>query len=213
MRAVLLGPPGVGKGTQGRLLAAHYRVPLVSTGEMLRDAVKKGTPLGRQAQVVMDAGRLVSDDLMIRLVQERTAQADASQGFLLDGFPRTVAQAESLDALMRSRDQELDAVILLTADEAELVRRLAARRECPTCGRAYNLETQPPRDGRTCDADGTALVQREDDREETVRKRLEVYRAQTEPLVEFYRRDGRLREVQAQGVVDDVFGAVTAALR
>jgi adenylate kinase len=213
MRLVLLGPPGAGKGTQGRLLAERLGVPLISTGEMLREAVKRGTPLGIKARSVMEAGQLVSDEIMVGLVEERTRQADAVDGFLLDGFPRTVAQAGALDVMLAARGQGLDSVVLLEADEGELVRRLSARRECPRCQRAYNLVTGRPRDGRSCDDDGTELVQREDDREETIRRRLEVYRARTEPLVDFYRRGGRLRPVAADGPVAGVFDAIAAALR
>ncbi len=212
MRLVLLGPPGVGKGTQGRLLADHLRVPLIATGEMLREAVKNGTPLGRRAQAVMESGELVSDEIMIGLVSERTARSDAAQGFILDGFPRTTAQADALDALLRERGQGLDAVVLLTAEPEQLLRRLSARRECPACQRAYNLLSQPPRRDAVCDADGTALVQREDDREETVRQRLQVYRRQTAPLVDYYQAGGRLREVRSEGDVRAVFDAVAAAV-
>jgi len=212
VRVVLLGPPGVGKGTQGRLLAERLEVPLVSTGEMLRDAVKNGTPLGRRAQAVMESGQLVNDEIMIGLVNERTAQADAGSGFILDGFPRTTAQAEALDAMLGRRGQTLDAVVLLTADEAQLVKRLSARRECPTCKRVYNRVSQPPRRDAVCDDDGTALVQREDDREETIVRRLAVYRTQTAPLVDYYRGQGRLREVRSEGDVRVVFDAVATAL-
>jgi adenylate kinase len=145
-------------------------------------------------------------------VNERTAQADAAGGFILDGFPRTTAQAEALDGLLNRRGQALDAVVLLTADEAQLLKRLSARRECPTCKRAYNLVSQPPKRNAVCDDDGTALVQREDDREETIAQRLAVYRRQTAPLVDFYRARGRLREIRSEGDVRSVFDAVAAAL-
>jgi adenylate kinase len=205
MRVVLLGPPGVGKGTQGRLLAAAFGWPLVSTGEILRDAATRGTPLGLEARRVMDAGHLVSDEVMIGLVRERTAEADARNGFILDGFPRTVPQASALDGLLAGRGMGLDAVVSLAAPTEELVKRLSARRECPVCKRAYNLISAPPRDGRHCDDHaGTELVQRADDAEATIRERLEVYGRQTEPLVEYYRSRSRLREVTGIGDVEQV---------
>jgi adenylate kinase len=181
MRIVLLGPPGVGKGTQGQRLAGENGWPLISTGEMLRDAVAKQTPLGKQAQQLIEAGLLVSDDVMIGLVRERTRQDDARQGFVLDGFPRTVPQADALEDILRERGQTVNAVLCLTAPEDELVKRLSLR-------------------GRT------------DDTPDTVRRRLVVYREQTEPLIEYYRRNGRLREVNGVGSMDDVFRALMNAL-
>jgi adenylate kinase len=212
MRLVLFGPPGVGKGTQGRLLAERYRVPLISTGEMLREAVKNGTALGLQAKAIMESGRLLSDEIMIGLVRERTARPDAGAGFILDGFPRTTAQAESLDALLWERSQGLDAAVFLTADRRRLAERLAARRECPQCQRDYNMVSNPPKRDAVCDLDGAALVQREDDGEETVTKRLEVYGQQTAPLVDYYRRQGRLREVRSEGAIPEVFDSIAAVL-
>jgi len=213
VRVVLLGPPGVGKGTQGRRLASEHGWRLISTGEMLREAAARRTPLGIEAQRLMDAGQLVGDDVMIGLVNERSGQSDAAAGFVLDGFPRTVPQADALDAMLGERGQRLDAVVSLTAPRDELVRRMSARRECPICKRAYNLVSAPPRDGRHCDDHpGTELKQREDDTAETVKKRLEVYRVQTAPLIDYYRRDGRLKEVQGVGSVDGVFKSIKQAL-
>ena len=213
MRVVLLGPPGVGKGTQGRRLAADRRWALISTGEMLRDAARRGTPLGIEARKRMDAGLLVPDDVMIGLVQERSSKEDATSGFVLDGFPRTVPQADALDSMLQGRAQRLDAVIALAAPEDELVRRLSSRRECPLCKRAYNLVTAPPADGRHCDDHPTAdLVQRADDMEATVRRRLEIYRRETAPLTEYYRGQGRLREVQGLGPVDKVYRELSRLL-
>ena len=213
VRVVLLGPPGVGKGTQGRRLAAEHRWALISTGEMLRDAVARQSPLGIEARKRMDAGLLVSDELMIGLVRERSAAEDAQSGFVLDGFPRTVPQADALDSMLQARGLRLDAALGLEAPREELVRRLSARRECPICKRAYNLVSAPPRDGRECDDHpGTALVQREDDSEATVRKRLEVYEQQTAPLMDYYRGQGRLREVAAAGSMDDVYRSLSRAL-
>ena len=213
MRVVLLGPPGVGKGTQGRRLAEERGRALISTGDMLRDAVARQTPLGLQAKQVMDAGRLVPDELMVGLVRERTAEADAREGFVLDGFPRTVPQAEALDAMLAERSQKLDGVVLLTAPDEELVRRLSSRWECPTCRRVFNSLSAPSKDGRHCDDHSeTALRQRADDTEETVRTRLRVYAEQTAPLVGFYRSCNRLVEVPGTGPLDTVFAALTRAV-
>lgn len=213
MRLVLLGPPGVGKGTQGRRLAEERGWALISTGEILREAVTRGTPLGLEARRHMDAGLLVPDAVMIGLVRERSAERDALPGFVLDGFPRTVPQAEALDAMLEARQQALDAVVALTAPEDELVRRLTARRECPACKRSYNLVSLPPRlSGRCDDHPGVELIRRADDDESTIRKRLQVYREQTEPLVGYYRSRGRLVEVPGIGPADEVFGALKQAL-
>ena len=213
MRLVLLGPPGVGKGTQGRRLSREHRWALISTGEMLRDAVARHTPLGCEAQKTMEAGLLVGDDVMIGLVKERSNEDDARGGFVLDGFPRTVPQADALDSMLQSRGQRLDAVLGFDAPREELVRRLSARRECPLCKRAYNMVTAPPQDGRHCDDHtNTELIQREDDSEATVRRRLEVYEAQTAPLLDYYRGQGRLREVEAGGSVEEVYRSLASVL-
>ena len=213
MRVVLLGPPGVGKGTQGRRLAVDRGWPLISTGEVLRDAAARGTPLGQQAHQIMAAGQLLSDDVMIGLVRERTAAPDAGDGFVLDGFPRTVPQAEALDSLLADRGHAVDAVLVLTAPEDELVVRLTARRECPVCKRAYNLVSAPPlRDVRCDDHPDTALVQRADDVEVTIRRRLEVYATQTRPLVDYYRSRGRLVEVPGTGSSSEVYDRLRLAL-
>ena len=213
MRLVLLGPPGVGKGTQGRRLATERGWALVSTGDMLRDAVARQTPLGKQAKQIMDAGQLVPDDVMVGLVRERTSETDARVGFVLDGFPRTVPQADALGAMLAERSQELDVAVLLQAPDEELVRRLSSRWECPVCRRVFNSLSAPAKDGRHCDDHPTTeLRQRADDTEATVRKRLQVYRDQTSPLVEYYRCRGRLKEVMGIGALDEVYGALTAAV-
>ena len=209
----MLGPPGVGKGTQGRRLAAESGAALISTGEILREAVTRQTPLGCEARRQMDVGMLVADDTMIGLVRERTLAHDAAQGFVLDGFPRTVPQAVALDRLLGERGVGLDAVVSLEATVDELVRRLAARRECPVCKRAYNLVSAPPRDGGHCDDHpGAVLVQRADDTEVTIRRRLEVYGMQTAPLVEHYRGLGRLIAVPGMGALDTVYSGLRRAL-
>ncbi len=213
MRVVLLGPPGVGKGTQGRRLAAEKGWALISTGEILREAVARRTPLGLEAQRRMDLGLLVPDDVMIGLVRARIEKPDAARGFVLDGFPRTVPQADALERMLAERGLTVDAVMYLAMPEGLLVRRLTARRECPVCQRAYNLESAPPRDGRHCDDHpGVELRQRADDAEETVRRRLEVYREQTAPLIEYFRSRGRLTEVAADGTPDEVFRGLGEAL-
>ncbi|MEK7823464.1 MAG: adenylate kinase [Candidatus Eisenbacteria bacterium] len=213
VRVVLLGPPGVGKGTQGRRLASEHGWALISTGEMLRDAVARRTSLGIEAQRLMDAGQLVGDDVMIGLVKERSGRSDATAGFVLDGFPRTVPQADALDAMLGERGQTLDAAVSLAAPEDELVRRMSARRECPVCKRAYNLVSAPPRDGRHCDDHPEAeLRQRADDVPETVKRRLEVYARATAPLLEYYRSRARLREVAGLGTMDEVYGSLARAL-
>ncbi len=213
MRVILLGPPGVGKGTQGRRLAADRGRALISTGDMLRDAVARQTPLGVQAKLLMDQGSLVPDDVIVGLVRERTLEPDALPGFVLDGFPRTVPQAEALDAMLAERDQNIDGVVLLAAPDEELVRRLSSRWECPECRRVFNTMTAPSRDGSHCDDHpSTELRQRADDTEATVRKRLEVYRNQTAPLVDWYRKQSKLKEVQGTGPLDEVYGALTRAM-
>ena len=213
MQVVLLGPPGVGKGTQGRRLASDRGWALISTGDMLRDAIAKQTTLGKEARKLMDQGLLVPDPVMIGLVRERTLETDAQDGFVLDGFPRTVPQADALDAILRERGRPLDVVVALTAPDGELVRRLSARWECPVCRRVYNAITAPSRDGRHCDDHPeTELLQRADDTAETVKRRLEVYREQTAPLADHYRDQGRLREVSGTGPLDEVYGALRAAV-
>ncbi|MEQ1833249.1 MAG: adenylate kinase [Candidatus Eisenbacteria bacterium] len=213
MQMVLLGPPGVGKGTQGRRLASDRGWALISTGEILRDAIARGTALGVEAKKLIDQGLLVPDPVMIGLVRERTLEDDARQGFVLDGFPRTIPQADALDAFLLERRRPVDVVVALTAPDEELVRRLSARWECPVCRRVYNAISAPSRDGRHCDDHPeTALHQRADDTVETVQRRLEVYRAQTAPLVAHYRVQGKLQEVTGTGAVDRVYGALVAAV-
>lgn len=213
VRLVLLGPPGVGKGTQGRRLANGHGWALISTGEMLREAAARRTPLGIEAQRLMDAGQLVGDEVMIGLVKERTGQPDAAAGYVLDGFPRTVPQADALDAMLEERGQTLDVAVSLAASQDELVRRMSARRECPVCKRAYNLVSAPPRDGRHCDDHPAAeLRHRADDAPETVNRRLEVYARETAPLLEYYRTRARLREVAGLGTMDEVYALLARAL-
>ncbi|MEY4070060.1 MAG: hypothetical protein RL721_674 [Candidatus Eisenbacteria bacterium] len=213
MQVVLLGPPGVGKGTQGRRLASDRGWALISTGEMLRDAIARATPLGLEARKLMDQGLLVPDQVMIGLVRERTLESDALGGFVLDGFPRTIPQADALEGFLHERGRRLDVVVALTAPDEELVRRLSARWECPECRRVYNAISAPSKDGRHCDDHpGTELGQRDDDTVKTVKRRLEVYQNQTAPLVDHYRVRGLLKEVDGIGSLDDVHSALLAAV-
>ena len=213
VRVVLLGPPGVGKGTQGRRLASGHGWALISTGEMLREAAARQTPLGIEARRLMDAGRLVSDEVMIGVVKERTSRPDAVAGYVLDGFPRTVPQADALDEMLSDRGQSLDAAVSMAVPDDELMKRMSARRECPICKRSYNLVSAPPRDGKHCDDHpDTELRQRADDAPETVKRRLEIYRRETAPLLDYYRSRGRLREVAGLGTMDEVFGQLSQAL-
>ncbi|MDP8970347.1 MAG: adenylate kinase [Actinomycetota bacterium] len=204
MRLVLLGPPGAGKGTQAGRIAGELSIPHIATGDLFRDNVKAETDLGRRAKDYMDRGDLVPDDIVIGMVRERLRREDASQGFVLDGFPRTVAQAEALEDVLGERSRALDAVLLLDIPEQEALRRITQRRTCPQCGANYHLEFAPPRQDGVCDECGAELVQREDDTEEVVRHRLEEYRSKTAPLESFYRERGLLRDVKAVGSVDEV---------
>lgn len=210
MRIVLLGAPGSGKGTQAQRLMAKHGVPQISSGDLLRDAVARGTELGRKAKAVMDAGQLVSDDIVLGLIRDRLSRPDAQEGFILDGFPRNIDQANSLAALLDDIDQPLDAVLLLDVRKDLLLQRLAGRRICPKCGTVYNVHSMPP--GATgCSKDGAELYQRPDDKEEVIGKRLEVYEAQTRPLVQHYSKLGLLRTVAGEGELDEVFERMESA--
>jgi adenylate kinase len=212
VRLVFLGPPGAGKGTQARELAREWGVPQIATGDMLREAAAAGTALGRQARAFMERGALVPDDVMIWLIAERLDQPDARRGFILDGFPRTIPQAEALDRRLAERGETLDRVIFFDVPEAELLRRLTGRRACPACQATYHLATHPPRRPGICDRCGAALVQRPDDSESTVRTRLKVYAEQTAPLLDHYRRRGRLATVPGVGAVETVRAAIRRAV-
>jgi len=210
MRIVLLGAPGSGKGTQAQRLQAKYGVPQVSSGDLLRDAVARGTELGLKAKSVMDSGQLVSDDIVLGLIRDRLRRPDAARGFILDGFPRNIDQANSLNALLKELGQPIDAVLQLDVRKQTLVQRLAGRRTCPTCGTVYNVHSLPP-GVSTCSKDGAQLYQRPDDKEEVVAKRLEVYATQTQPLIEHYSKLGQLRVVAGEGALDEVFERMEAA--
>jgi adenylate kinase len=212
MRIVLLGAPGSGKGTQAKKLVADYGYPQVSTGDLLRDAVARGTEHGLRAKAAMDAGGLVSDEIVLGILKDRIAQPDAAKGFILDGFPRNLAQAEALEGVLAELGQPLDAAVLLELDHAILLKRLTGRRSCKSCGRVYNIYfLPPPADGR-CESCGGELVQRADDKEETISRRLEVYRAETEPLIAYYEKLGKLRTVDADAGFDVVYRRLVETL-
>jgi adenylate kinase len=215
MRIVLLGAPGSGKGTQSQRLVERVGIPQISTGDLLRTAVSKGTELGRQAKEAMDSGRLVDDSLVLGMIRERLGEPDTRKGFILDGFPRNLAQAHALDHLLEALKQPLDAVVQLDVDYGELVRRISGRRTCADCGRVFNLLTSPPRGANArCPVTGQPhrLVQRPDDNEATVAERLRVYDEKTRPLIDFYRARGLLRVIDAQGDLDAVTRRLAQAL-
>lgn len=213
MIVIMLGPPGVGKGTQARILCEKLGLRHVATGDLLRAARREGTELGRQAQGFMDRGELVPDSIIIGMVREVLEGMDAGSGVVLDGFPRTVPQAEALDGALAEMGLEVDRVLLLTAPDEVLVRRVAGRRSCPDCSRVYNVHFSPPRDEGVCDDCGTPLAHRADDDEETVRNRLEVYARQTRPLVGHYEEKGvDLRRVDGDRPVEDVQASLLEAL-
>ena len=212
MRLVLVGPPGAGKGTQAEFIAEHFEVPKISTGDIFRANVSGGTDLGRLAKKYMDAGDLVPDEVTNAMVRDRLAQPDAKDGFLLDGFPRNVAQAKELDDLLSDLGSPLSVVLDLDVDFEEVVKRLSGRRTCKKCGHVWHVEFDPPTDADVCDKCGGELYQRDDDRPETVRHRLDVYADQTAPLVDFYRDAGKLVAIDAHGAVEDVTERAIGAL-
>jgi adenylate kinase len=213
MRIVLLGAPGSGKGTQSQLLVEAYGIPQISTGDLLREAVAKGTDLGVRAKAAMDSGKLVDDDTVLGMIRERTAKPDAAKGFILDGFPRNIAQAEALEKMLAALGTPLDSVVLMNLDLGILFKRLSGRRICQNCGRVFNVYTSL--DGaahsKEC-GDAHQLVQRPDDKEEVIGKRLEVYEAQTKPLIKYYDGAGLLRVVDADADVDTVFKSIQRAV-
>jgi len=213
MRIVLLGAPGSGKGTQAKKLVADYGYPQVSTGDLLRDAVARGTEYGLKAKAAMDAGQLVSDDIVLGILKDRVAQPDAAAGFILDGFPRNLAQARMLEDVLAELGQPLDAAVLMDLDFDVLFKRLTGRRSCKNCGRIYNIYFLPvPADGRCESCGGEEFVHRADDKEETIGRRLEVYRNETAPLVDYYRELGKLQVVDADGSFAEVYSRLVAAL-
>ena len=204
MKLILLGPPGAGKGTQAAQLVERFAIPQVSTGDMLRAAVRAQTPMGLKAKEFMDAGALVTDEVVIGIVRERLQEEDCTQGFILDGFPRTVPQADALKATLAELGKELDAVISLQVETDALVERLTGRRACRSCGKGFHVRFDPPQKEGVCDACGGELFQRDDDREETIRNRMAVYHEQTAPLEDYYRQEGLLKVVDGMAPIAEV---------
>ena len=208
---ILLGPPGAGKSEQGRRLAKRHSIPVISTGDLLRDHVKRGTHLGLQADPYMKAGKLVPDSLMNPILEERLSQPDCEHGFILDGYPRALAQAESLDLVLKKKGLPLY-VILLEVPTERLLRLLAGRRVCPLCHRSYNIYFQPPKNEGRCDDDGTQLVQRPDDKEEVIRRRLETYQNETQPAIDYYSEQGRLIRIDGAQTPEKVAAEIKSKL-
>jgi adenylate kinase len=214
---IMLGAPGAGKGTQAKMMAEHYGIPQISTGDLLREHVRRGTELGLKAKAVMERGELVPDELLYGMVANRLQEADCRPGFILDGFPRTAAQAGWLDAFLEKElfgksEKSPPVVIQLNVDYTQLLLRLTGRRSCPTCGRIYNIHFQPPRVNELCDLDGSKLLQRNDDRQEVITGRLAAYEAQTKPLAEYYQAKGRLVGVNADRAVDEIVAEIFGIL-
>jgi adenylate kinase len=212
MNVILLGPPGAGKGTQSKKLFAEFGTPQISTGDILRAAVQQGTELGRKAEPLMSVGKLVPDEIMIGIVEQRLKEADCSNGFVLDGFPRTIPQAEALEKVLRRNDCELDRVLSLEVPEDVLVERISGRRICPADGCVYHVLQNPPLRAGFCDKCSTGLVQREDDKEEKVRERLRVYKESTQPVKAFYRKKGLLTEINGVGTPDGIYVEIRRAI-
>lgn len=211
-RVVLLGAPGAGKGTQAKMLIEKYKIPQISTGDILRKAVADGTPLGKEAKVIMDSGGLVSDKIVLGLVEERIKQPDCKAGFILDGFPRNTAQAEALDKILTGMGMPLTAALNIDVDMNDLLKRLTGRRTCKSCQQMYNLYFSPPKKEGVCDKCGGVLFQRDDDKEETIKKRLEVYTKQTAPLIDYYSKKNIMKTIMGTGGINDIFTKVTAVL-
>lgn len=204
MNLILLGPPGAGKGTQAKILTKKYDIPQISTGDILRAAIKDQTPMGLKAKSFMDSGALVSDEVVVGIVEERLAKPDCDNGFILDGFPRTVVQADALKKMLQALGKAIDHVVSIEVDKEELLERITGRRTCRNCGKGYHVRFDPPRVDGTCDECGGELYQRDDDREETMRKRLDVYENQTAPLIAYYAQESLLRPIQGIGSIDEI---------
>lgn len=204
MNLILLGPPGAGKGTQAKILSKKYEIPQISTGDILRAAVKEQTPMGVRAKDFMDSGALVTDEVVVGIVEERLAKPDCVRGFILDGFPRTVKQADALGRMLEALGKSIDHVISLSVDKEELLERVTGRRTCRSCGKGFHIVFDPPKVSGICDECGGELYQRDDDSEETMRKRLEVYEEQTAPLVAYYAKESLLRTIHGIGSIDDI---------
>ncbi len=212
MIIVLLGPPGAGKGTQASKISEALSIPHIATGDIFRDAVERGTELGRKAKEYMERGELVPDEIVNGIVKERISKPDCSNGFILDGYPRTLNQARALDEMLSEMGRKVDVVLNISVSEDEVVRRLSYRRVCRKCGAIYHLINDPPKREGICDRCGAELYQREDDREEVVRKRLRVYREQTKPLINYYRERGVLVDINGNGDIEEVWSQVEEAI-
>lgn len=212
MNMIIMGPPGSGKGTQAVRISERFGIPAISTGDMLRDAIAKGTTLGLEAKSYMDKGELVPDDVVINIVRERLNEPDARQGFLLDGFPRSAVQAEALGEMLRAQGKNIDLVLNVAVPDEEVIRRLSRRRVCPKCNAVYHLDHKPPLDETKCAICGALVVQRDDDNETTIEHRLEVYRALSEPLIGYYKDMGLLAVVSGMRPIDEVFETIAALI-
>jgi len=212
MKLILLGPPGAGKGTQAVRLVKHYGIPQISTGDILRKAVKDGTELGTLAKKYMDKGELVPDEVVIGIIRDRITEPDCEKGYILDGFPRTIAQAEALDEMLEKMGARIDHVVNISVADEEIIKRLTGRRTCSNCGAGYHVLFDPPKQEGICDKCGGKLIQRDDDKEETIRARLEVYRQQTEPLIKYYEAKQLLRTIPGEGSMEEIFNAILKAL-
>lgn len=213
MNIILLGAPGAGKGTQASMVVGKYRICHIATGDILRKAVANGTPLGLMAKAYMDRGELVPDGVVIGIIKERLSERDCTNGFLLDGFPRTIAQADALSDILSELGKKIDVVIDIEVSEEELIRRLTGRRTCKCCGRIYHLIADPPTKKDLCDICGGELYQRSDDAEETVKRRLTVYLNQTAPLIEYYQKKGLLKAIDSQGNPEEIFEKTDSAIK
>lgn len=213
MIIVLLGPPGVGKGTQGALMAEELHISIISTGDLLRDKVNKETDLGKLAKGFMDKGELVPDELIVGMIKERTKEKDCKRGFILDGFPRTLSQAESLENMLEQNNLGVDMVFLFNVSEQEIIKRLTGRRICERCGALYHVYYNPPHKENICDRCGGKLITRDDDNEETVKNRIEVYEKNTAPLIGFYKKQNKLYTINGTGKVEQIFKEIRSVLK
>lgn len=212
MRLVLLGAPGAGKGTQAKKLIEEYKIPQISTGDILRKAIADNTPLGAKAKSYMDKGGLVPDEVVIGLIEDRLKQPDTERGFILDGFPRNTAQAEKLDAILKKMNVPLDSALSIDVQKDDLMRRLTGRRTCRNCQQMYNIYFSPSKKENVCDKCSGELFQRDDDKEETIRTRLDVYEEKTAPLIEYYRKKRILKSVSGEGTIDEIFSSIINTL-
>ncbi len=212
MNIILLGPPGAGKGTQAKMLIDTYQIPQISTGDILRAAVKEGTPLGKEAKGYMDKGELVPDSVVIGIVEERIQEPDCKKGYMLDGFPRTVPQAKALDAMLQKLESEIDHVVSIEVANEELIKRLTGRRTCRECGAGFHIMFDPPKQEGVCDKCGGELYQRDDDNEATVRSRLQVYDSQTKPLIDYYQGQEKIRPIDGVGQIKEIFERISIVL-